>query len=95
MDDHELTRRHLVTLPNVGPAIAEMLMRLGIRELPDLRGRDPLDLYHELNAIDGRRYDPCVEDTFAALVDHAGGAPPRPWWEYTPRRKARERAAAA
>jgi hypothetical protein len=31
-----------------------------------------------------------VRDVFAAVVSHADGGPARPWWEFTPERKARD-----
>jgi len=30
-----------------------------------------------------------VRDVFAAVISQAEGHPPRPWWEFTPERKAR------
>ena len=38
----------------------------------------------------GGEHDPCVRDVFAAVVSYAQGDPARPWWEFTPERKARE-----
>jgi Pathogenicity locus len=80
--------RTLQALPNVGPAIARKLVRLGITDPTDLRGQDPDLLFERLCAIDGRRHDPCLLDTFVAVVDHADGAPARPWWHYSRLRKA-------
>jgi hypothetical protein len=80
----------LTALPNVGPAVARRLIRLGIERPDDLRGRDPDELFERLSALDGRREDPCVLDTFTAVVDFADGAPARPWWEYSRERLARE-----
>jgi len=33
-----------------------------------------------------------VRDVFAAVVSYAEGGPARPWWEFTPERKAQEQA---
>jgi hypothetical protein len=77
----------LTSLANIGPAMERDLTRLGIRCVADLVRRDPVELYERLGALDGRRHDPCVLDTFMSAVDQAGGAPPRPWWTYTPERK--------
>jgi hypothetical protein len=79
----------LTSMPNVGPAIARKLQRLGVREPDDLRGRDADELFERLCALDGRRHDPCLLDTFHAAVDVADGKPARPWWEYSRERKAR------
>jgi len=82
--------RTLRQIPNVGPAIAGDLIRLGIRRVEDLRGRDPDALYDALCQLDGARHDPCVRDVFAAAVAFANGEPARPWWAFTPARKARD-----
>lgn len=86
----EATRR-LREIPNIGPAMADNLLRLGITRPDDLVGRDPAALYAELGRLDGARPDPCVLDTFAAAVDFAEGGPPTPWWAFTPARKEGER----
>jgi hypothetical protein len=87
------TERAMVRLqeiPNVGPRMAEDLLRLGVTRLEDAAGRDPDEMYHGLCALDARRHDPCVRDVFAAVVSVAEGNPPEPWWAFTPERKARE-----
>lgn len=80
----------LQEIPNVGPKMAAVLIKLGITRLQDAAGRDPDEMYHELCAIDAKRHDPCVRDIFAAVVSHAEGGTARPWWEFTPERKARD-----
>ena len=82
----------LTAMPNIGPAIARKLGRLGITRPGDLRGQDAEALFERLCALDGRRHDPCLLDTFTAAVAYADGGPPRPWWEFSRERKARERA---
>ena len=82
----------LTDMPNIGPKIAAKLRRLDVESPADLRGQDGEDLFERLCAIDGRRHDPCLLDTFVAAVDHANGAPARPWWEYSRERLARESA---
>jgi hypothetical protein len=79
----------LTTLPNVGPAIARKLRRLGYERPADLRGADPEVMVARLELLEGRHVDPCVLDTFHAVVDHVGGAPARPWWAYSRARLAR------
>jgi hypothetical protein len=78
----------LTSIPNVGPAIARKLQRLCVQEPADLRGQDADELFERLCALDGRRHDPCLLDTFHAAVDVADGKPARPWWEYSRERKA-------
>jgi hypothetical protein len=82
-----MSENDLRTLPNIGPAIARTLMRLGIERPEDLRGQTAEKLYRRLCEMDGRRHDPCLLDTFVAAVDHANGAPARPWWYYSRIRK--------
>lgn len=78
----------LEDLPNIGPALAADLRRIGIRTPGELKGRDAFVLYQELNAVTGARHDPCVLDTFMAAVDFMNGAAAAPWWNYTAQRKA-------
>ncbi len=79
----------LTSIPNVGPAVAEKLVRLGIARPDDLRDRDAEELFERLCALDGRRHDPCLLDTFVAAVAYVHGGPARPWWEFSRERKAR------
>ena len=80
--------RELKTIPNVGPAVAADLILLGVTSKADLIDRDPLEMYQDLSKLTGQRQDPCVLDVFMAVVDFANGAAARPWWKYTPKRKA-------
>ena len=79
----------LEQLPNVGPAVARDLRRLGVRRPPDLVGRDPYALFDELCRVTGQRHDPCILDTLIAAVRFMAGDPARPWWAYTAERKRR------
>jgi Pathogenicity locus len=80
----------LRAIPNIGPKMAAELIKLGVMRLEDAVGRDSDEMYIELCAIDAKRHDPCVRDIFAAVVSYAEGGPARPWWEFTPERKAQE-----
>src|ERR1700752_5415156 len=77
----------LEDIPNVGPAVAADLRRLGITLPGQLPGRDPYAMYDDLCRITGQRPDPCLLDTFIAAVRFMEGAPKKPWWKYTPERK--------
>jgi hypothetical protein len=79
--------QQLEQLPNIGPALAADLRRLGINHPGELRWRDPFVLYQALCAETGKRQDPCVLDTFMAATDFMRGAAPTPWWQYTAQRK--------
>jgi Pathogenicity locus len=78
---------NLEQLPNIGPALAADLRRLGITHPGELRARDPFMLYQTLCTATGKRQDPCVLDTFMAATDFMRGAAPTPWWHYTAQRK--------
>lgn len=82
-----MSESELRTLPNVGPAIARMLIRVGVDRPDALRGADPDAFYASLCEVDGQRHDPCVLDTLTSVVDFANGAPARPWWYYSRIRK--------
>lgn len=81
----ELTR--LEDIPNVGPAIAADLRRLGIIQPDDLLGHDPYEMYDDLCRITGQRHDLCLLDTFIAATRFMAGEPKKPWWKYTAERK--------
>jgi Pathogenicity locus len=77
----------LEDIPNVGPAVAADLRRLGIKSPGELSGRDPYALYDDLCRLTGQRHDPCLLDTFIAAVRFMAGEPKQPWWKYTAERK--------
>ena len=77
----------LDALPNVGPAIARDLQKIGIRHPRELVGRDPFQLYDDLCAKTGIQQDPCVLDTFMSVVHFMEGGEAVPWWTFTAERK--------
>ncbi|HLL19521.1 MAG TPA: helix-hairpin-helix domain-containing protein [Rubrivivax sp.] len=77
----------LEQLPNIGPAIAADLRRLGVQHPQQLAELDALQLYQQLCRTTGKRQDPCVLDTFMAATDFMRGAAAKPWWDYTALRK--------
>lgn len=89
-DEERAAWRALQRMPNIGPAMAYDLLRLGARRPEDLAGQDPDALYEELGLISGARQDPCVRDVFAAAVAYAETGEVAPWWSFTPERKSRE-----
>lgn len=81
----------LEQLPNVGPKIARILRRLGLKVPQDLKGRDPYQMYLELCQRHGT-CDPCVLDVFISAVKFIDGGPAKPWWKFTAERKRRLKA---
>lgn len=84
-DRSDITR--LEDVPNVGPAVASDLRRLGITSPDQLVGRDPYAMYDDLCRVTGVRHDPCVLDTFIAAVRYVVGRPRKPWWAFTAERQ--------
>ena len=70
----------------MGPSIAADLRRLGVRHTADLAGRDPQQLYGQLEELAGEHVDRCVLYVFRAAVHHADGAVGDPelakWWNW-------------
>lgn len=74
-------------IPNVGPRIENDFKKMGIKKPQDLKNKTGLGLYKKICDITKTRHDPCVLDTYLAVVDFMNGAPPTPWWFYTLERK--------
>lgn len=74
-------------IPNVGPAMARDFLLLGIKDPKELKGKCAFALYKKLCVQSGMRQDPCVLDTYLAVVDFMNGVPATPWWHYTKMRK--------
>lgn len=74
---------------NVGPATQKDLTLLGITTKTQLANSDPDELYERLQKLTGSKQDPCVWDVFAAIIHEAQTGEKKPWWHWTPIRKAR------
>lgn len=74
-------------IPNVGPAMTRDFNLLGINKPTDLIDKNPLALYKKMCKVSGVRQDPCVLDTYMAVIDFMNGAPTKPWFFYTKKRK--------
>lgn len=74
-------------IPNVGPAMERDFVLLGLHKPTDLIHKKPLALYHKMCKISGERLDPCVLDTYIAVIHFMNGAPAKPWYFYTKTRK--------
>lgn len=79
--------KQLTDLPNIGKAVAQDLLMLGIEEPAQLVGLNPYDLYDRLCELTGTRHDPCMIDVFISITRFMDGEAPRPWWDYTDERK--------
>ena len=85
------TVREFEELPNVGKAVAADLRLLGFDSPWQLAGQNPFDLFEELCRRTGTRHDPCMIDTFMAIVHFMDTGETRPWWSFTAERKVRQR----
>ena len=76
----------LQEIPGVGPSLARHLRLLGIDTVADLRGRDPEQLYVELEERAGHHVDRCVLYVFRSSVYYAGQTLPEleltKWWNW-------------
>lgn len=79
--------KDFLDIPNVGPAMKEDFLTLGIATPKNLIHKDPFKLYTKMCRISGTRIDPCVLDTYMAVIDFMQGAPAKPWFYYTKMRK--------
>jgi len=85
----------LQAIPGVGPALARDLRLLGIEKVADLCGRDPGQLYAELEESVGHHVDRCVLYVFRSSVYFAEQTRPEPeltkWWSWKDEGLAEER----
>ena len=82
----------LRSLMNVGPAMERDLESLGIRSIRELAAAEAGDLFQRLERKCDARVDPCVYDTFRAVIHEARTGEKTPWFAWTADRKRRERA---
>lgn len=68
MDDQ---LKQLQIIPGVGKSIAKDLWNIGIREVSDLKGRDPEELYILSNRHAGMVQDRCLLYVFRCAVYYA------------------------
>lgn len=80
----------LRSLMNVGPAVEAYLVDLGIHAIHELARQEADDLYRRLQRRIGKACDPCLHDTFSAIIHEARTGQKRPWFTFTPERKRRE-----
>ena len=84
---HASEAKRFQDIPNVGPRMEEDFLQLGFKNPSDLKGQDALALYQEMCRLTGTRHDPCVLDTYMAVIDFMNGASARPWHAYTAERR--------
>jgi hypothetical protein len=77
---------NLSRIPGVGPSLAADLFLVGIREVAELRGRNPETLYRDLCSQVGATVDRCVLYVFRCAVYYASEDRPDAeklkWWNW-------------
>jgi hypothetical protein len=80
-----------MTIPGIGPSMAADLRAIGIGKVSDMKGKDPEQLYRELEARVGRHIDRCVLYAFRCAVYYASNDEHDPeklkWWNWKDRRQ--------
>ena len=78
------------TIPGVGRIIAEDFWRLGLRQVSDLKGRNPEALYDRLCELQRTKVDRCMLYVMRCAVYFASTAKPKAerlkWWNWKDRR---------
>lgn len=80
-------KHELLSLMNVGKAVFKDLTLLKITSIKDLAKQDADEMYARIQKITGTRHDPCVWDTYAAIVHEARTGEKKPWWHWSKIRK--------
>lgn len=76
----------LQTIPGVGKSIAQDLWNIGIRQVSDLKGKDPQKLFDASNKFAGCVQDRCLLYVFRCAVyfaEHTKHDPEKlKWWNW-------------
>lgn len=83
-------RSGLRALMNVGPAVERDLVQLGIHSVRELAAAEAGELFQRLERRCGKRVDPCMYDTFVAIIHEARTGERTPWFAWTAQRKRRQ-----
>ncbi|PIE48168.1 MAG: mitomycin resistance protein [Gammaproteobacteria bacterium] len=90
MNPNKVKRNNIVKLtdlPNIGKAMEQDLLLLGINKPSDLTEKNPYELYEDLCQKTGIKHDLCVLDVFISITRFMDGGEPKFWWEFTEERK--------
>jgi len=78
----------LTALPNIGKAIANDLLAIGINSPTDFKSNESLKIFNDLKAVMGHRHDPCVYYTLLSVKHFVDTGESLPWWKFTAKGKA-------
>ena len=85
----ERKQTSLRSLMNVGDKVEGYLHDLGVRSVSDLARRSPDAMYRALWQMNPSVCDPCLHDTFSAIVHEAKTGEKTAWFAWTAERKRR------
>lgn len=68
LSEKQIAIKKLTVIPGVGKSIACDLWNIGIKQVSDLKGKDPLELFHESNNFAGAVQDRCLLYVFRCAV---------------------------
>jgi hypothetical protein len=73
-------------IPGVGPSIAQDFLDLGYRNVNELKGKDPEEMYENLTLLRKKHIDRCVLYVFRCSVYYASNTVHEPeflkWWNW-------------
>jgi len=78
--------KDLQRIPGIGPEMAKDLLKLGIKAVNDLRGKNPEKMYARLCEMEGQHIDRCVLYVFRCAIYFATESRPDKellkWWNW-------------
>ena len=74
-------------IPNIGEAMANDLLSIGIKSPKELKNQNAYELYVKLCRKTDTYQDPCVLDVFLSAIYFMKGKGTKMWWEFTAERK--------
>jgi len=81
--EREIALREFQKVPSVGKKMAEDFVDdLGFREINELKGKNPNDLYLKLCAKQGEKLCRCVLYTMRCAVAFAEKPHQKNWWDF-------------
>ena len=82
--------KKLQRIPGIGPKLSLELAAIGVKDVPDLIGKDPEELYLDICAKNGRKVDRCVLYVCRSVVYFAENKVHDPeklkWWNWKDRK---------
>ena len=86
MTAKEKSIKQLQQIPGVGKSIANDLWKIGVREVGDLKNKNPETLYNQSNRVSGTVQDRCLLYVFRCAVYYASNSNHEKeklkWWNW-------------